>query len=100
VAAGEIASEVCSDAPNYRVEAVTGAHISLTGDFRGLSPKVARGGTATLERGKEERTERTEGEEATREHRIFQVTTSTRGFGILPKLWKRQAPRLSRGRMW
>lgn len=53
MAAGEIASEVCPEAPNYRVEAVTGAHISLTGDFRGLSSKVARGGTATLKREKE-----------------------------------------------
>lgn len=53
--AGENANGVCPDVPNYRVEAVTVAHISLTGDFRGLSSKVVRGGTTTLERGKEER---------------------------------------------
>ena len=32
VVAGEIVSAVSSGAPNYRVETVTDAHISLTGD--------------------------------------------------------------------
>lgn len=32
VVAGEIVSAVSSGAPNYRVETVTEAHISLTGD--------------------------------------------------------------------
>jgi hypothetical protein len=53
VAAGEIANGVSSDAPNYyRVEAIAGAHISMTGGFRDSPPRFERGGTTISERGK------------------------------------------------